>query len=177
MDILKKITNWATGNSISFEKEDEIYEEVVKDINIINDLLDVLIENDDITLRYNQISMKSMKAFQQIKIRSLGNVKMDSERKIISQEIQLLEIKIQKLVEELKNEMLQDMEIYEIQERISSINHTIYHNIQMPAFESFRGENVIEKKWNQIQLNELRNRIAIRRQTLISYLADVNKRR
>ena len=83
MDILKKITNWATGNSISFEKEDEIYEEVVKDINIINDLLDVLIENDDITLRYNQISMKSMKAFQQIKIRSLGNVKMDSERKII----------------------------------------------------------------------------------------------
>ncbi len=177
MSVLKKITNWATGNSISFEKENEVYEEIVKDINNINNLLDDLILDDEMMLRYNQLSIKSMRNFQKIKIQSSSHAKMTSERNDILQEIKLLEIEIQKLVEELKDKMLQDMELYEVQEIISSINYTIYHNIHMPAFESFIGENMMDKKWNQLQLNELRNSIAIRRQTLIPQLVDINKRR
>lgn len=183
MDLLLKFSDFVTGKSIIYKKENEIYDNLILKLDAIEINLNDILNNIDF-LEENGINEKIIKDFKNLKLIisyekkrliDINDVKVKQENieKIKKYEIQLLE-----LIKLLKNEILNSSEIMDIYQKIQEINVIIYNNILLEGFKKFNFPNIIQKKWTHEELLQLRNDIYERKSKIIQYIIkyDVNKK-
>ncbi len=178
MKIRKKIQDWATGNYINFKQENDVYEQIITKIQAIMNYLDVYVQN--ISLQKEQITegtllekidtLKANIEFQKIRLKK--STQKEEQQKIY-QELQKLQQEWEELIIQIKNDLLQNAYLLEIQKNVYEMNGLIYQNAFLETLQPFLEKDMINKKWNVNQLNDLRNSLAQKRMKILPYLIEM----
>ena len=178
MSIFKRITNWATDKGNSYTKENEVYNEIISNVRNLESSLDFII-NDNMLYEILPDEAKVSKFLNSqtiidFKKKSIGRALTDRDRQIIILEIRRLELERERLLKEIKNLLLQSNQINDICESTRKINNLIYHNIILEALKGYAGING-SKKWKVEELENLKNKISLRKTEIIPYLGEIEQ--
>lgn len=174
MKLFKKMADWASGNFEKFEKENQVYTNVMNELDNITTTLNTLVENysllqatelkDD--LLRDLVNVQSALAFQKNRMKTATSI----EQQKIMLEIQKLKLQYEEIILKIKNALLKNFGITEILQSTYNINGEIYRNPLFQPFQEFHNKNIIQKKWTVEELDKLSNNIGIRRSEIIPYL-------
>ncbi len=183
MNILKKISDWATNNSINFQHENEVYDAIIKEINTINDLSDIALTSDfalDYSFTFNggEMNLYTLRDYINMRKNIMFRTPNEIEAQKIQQEIKKLEELYQRYYEQLKDTFLRVKELYDIQEQILNLNRDIYQNPTLEAFKNIEKEReLLTKEWRLKEIEDLRSSISSRKMVIIPYLGEIQKKK
>lgn len=178
MNIFKRMIDWATDKGNSFSKENDVYEDIISNMDDIESYMNYIISDNVLSdlfpgesLIIDFLSIDSVIEFQK---KSMARAKNQAELDKIKREIRRLEIMKERLLKKIKNLILKSDSIDDINESNRKMNSIIYQNLILEALKSYAGMNV-SKKWTVDELEELRNRISQRRTEIIPYLGEIEQ--
>ena len=177
MTIFNRMSDYSTGNSRVYEKESQIYNEIIQQIEKIFGLLENKIDSDDILdyvfeLNGEKFSLKSLKDYIQMKRKIILRNNDGDIQRLISELNNYYEIMKYKI----KDKLLQNKEYDDIQECLYKINGLIYSNLIYEPLKKYTSSNIIEKKWTLEELEKLKNDIYNRKVSIQQYLSKLPKR-
>lgn len=182
MKIFNKISDWATNNSVNYSKENSVYDNVTSEIDKLNENINFVINSELLYDYFSEeeqvINFLNCKIDLEMKKNLLKKSKSDNYNKIFA-EIKKIEEEYRMLLKKIKNLILKDDRITDIQKSAFEINSIIYRNVLLEALKPFFETDIIYKKWTIEELENLRNTIAKRRTVILPYLIEIdyNKRK
>lgn len=174
MKIFKKIADWATNNSATYEKEIDIYSQLLQEIERIDENLDFVLQNWEI-LEELEIDSILKKNYRETQILVEYNKKNVLAKKNALEELRKINEYIEKITYQIKDAILLEKSIEEIQNGITKINVLIFQNPLLKAFQNLDVRNIFEKKWKQVDFEELKRRIAERKSEIIPYMGEIGQ--
>lgn len=174
MKIFKKIADWATNNYASYEKEIDIYSQILQEIERIDQNLDFVLQNWEI-LDELEIDPILKKNYRDTQILVEYNKKNAMAKKNALEELRKINEYIKKITYQIKDAILLENSIEEILNGIAKINILIFQNPLLKAFQNLDVRNIFEKKWKQIDFEELKRRIAERKSEIIPYMGEIEQ--
>ncbi len=177
MGIFNRVVDFATNNSVNYQKENEAYSLVVSEIESIENLLDYYTQEDglnDYSEVYKKIRVKIIELNNQIIIskRNLAQAKTKLDYQRILKRIDYLLEQLEIILIKAKNELLKSKTLGELQDHLTELQVLINSNARYEPFTNF----VSHDDWTIEDITNIRNQIADRRTKIIPYLGDSHRR-
>lgn len=175
MKIFKGIVNWATDNITLYEKENNVYIQILKEIDRIDQNLDFILQDLEL-LEELEIDPVLKKNYKEAQILIEYNKKIAIiNRKQVLEELRKIDENLKKIRTQIKDAVLLENSIEEIQKGIIQINVLIYQNSLLKAFRNLDVQNILKYKWTQNDFDELKKEIAERKSKIIPYLVEIEQ--
>lgn len=170
MGWFNKVLDWPTGKGNEYQKENEAYDETLKEIHAIEDLIECLV-TDDTLFEYSEfqnvkIVIRSMKDAIFMYRKRVVNALDKDEREKIKNEIVNLEREYKKLYDEIKELILNSNSISELNQHKMELMAIIKKNARFEAFQNYLNKDL----WTMDTLQTLKNDMSKRKVILIPYL-------
>lgn len=176
MKAFKKLIDLATNQYENYQDENEVYIRAINEIDAIGNLLSLFTKIDGIDEYYDEYS-ESLLHLEKVKDtiillkRRLKDCQNIDKYKALEEKIRLLHLKYERLLEDLKNNLLSDKEILDIQNHIRELSIIINTNARYEAFQGY----INKLEWTLKDLETLRNKMASRRVEIIPYISTMRR--
>ncbi len=177
MVLFNRVVDFATNNSVNYQKENEAYSLAISEIESIESLLNYYTKEDglnDYSEVYKKIRVEIIELNNQIIIskRNLAQAKTKLDYQRILKRIDYLLEQLEIILIKAKNELLKSKTLGELQEHLTELQVIINSNARFEPFMNF----VSHGDWTVKDLKNIRNQIANRRIKIIPYLGNNYRR-